>query len=369
MNSIDKPLFFSCLALTLFGLIMMSSMSVAGSFEVTGENDFYFWRHFRYILLGIPIFLLAMKFPYDMLRRISPILFGIAVILLLMVLITGDSFGTAAQSWLKLGPISFQPTEVTKMAVIVFLSAVFSNGKHRIETIQGGFIPFVAILGIPAILIMAQPDFGSLLVLSVTAASIYFIAGANLQHFFGGILVAFLAGTIVILSNEYIAKRFQIFFNPELDPLGAGFQVKQALIAIGSGGFFGRGFQNSIQKFDYLPEVQSDTIFAAISEEMGFFRILMLIGLYLFIAYRGFYIAKNAPDQFTQYMAVGITTWIVGQAFINIGVNLALLPNTGITLPLLSYGGTSMWATFIALGILLHISANIKKPHNRRYFI
>ncbi len=369
MNTVDKGLFFSFIGLVIFGLIMMSSMSVAGSFEISGKNDFYFWRHFFHIMTGIPLLLIALKIPYNTLRRASPIIFLLALTFLLLVLVLGDSYGTAAKSWLKLGPISFQPVEVAKVGVIIFLSAIFSSGNNKVDSLQGGLIPFIVVLGVPAILIMAQPDFGSLFVLASIAASIYFVAGANLKHFFGGIFVALLSATIVILTNPYIAKRFAIFFNPELDPLGAGFQVKQAMIAIGSGGLFGRGFQNSIQKFDYLPEVQSDTIFSAIAEEMGFFRIIFLIAVYLYMGYRGLYISKNAPDTFTKYLAVGLTVWLVGQAFINIGVNLALLPNTGITLPLLSYGGSSMWANFAAMGMLLHISMNMKKPVKRKYFI
>ncbi len=348
---------------------MMSSMSVAGSFEITGKNDFYFWRHFWHIILGIPVFLVALNISYETLRRLSPLLFLISLVFLILVLVLGHNSGTIAKSWLSLGPLSFQPVEVAKIGVIIFLSAVFANGNNRVGALQGGLIPFVVILGVPALLIMAQPDFGSLFILSLIAASIYLVAGANLKHFFGGIFVALLSGIIVVLTNDYIAKRFAIFFNPELDPLGAGFQVKQALIAIGSGGLFGRGFQNSIQKFDYLPEVQSDTIFSAISEEMGFFRMLILIGVYAYIAYRGFFIARHAPDDFTKYLAVGLTTWIVGQSFINIAVNLALLPNTGITLPFLSYGGSSMWGSFAAMGMLLHISTSIKKPKKNRYFL
>ena len=211
-------------------------------------------------------------------------------------------------------------------------------------------------------MIIIQSDFGSLFVLAMTATAIYFVAGASIAHLLGGFLVALLGGTIIILTNDYILHRIKVFLNPELDPLNTGFQMKQALIAIGSGGLFGRGFQNSIQKFDYLPEVQSDTIFAAISEEMGFFRILMLIGIYLFIAYRGYCIAEKAPNLFAKLMAVGLTTLIAGQAFINIAVNMALLPNTGITLPLISYGGSSLWSSFIAFGLLLHISGQLKAP-------
>ena len=367
MQNIDRPLFFAFLALTGFGLIMMSSMSVSGSFDVTGRNDFYFWRHFWYIILGIPLFLITFKFPLETLRKLSPLIFLFAITLLILVLVLGESFGTAAKSWIKLGPISFQPVEVTKIAVIIFLSTLYSSGKNKVETFHGGVTPFLLVLGIPALLIMAQPDFGSLLILTLIGGSIYFVSGANLKHLFSGVGLGLLISLIVILNNSYIAKRFMIFINPELDPLGAGFQVKQALIAIGSGGAFGRGFQNSIQKFDYLPEVQSDTIFAAISEEMGFFRILILIGLYLLIAFRGFFIAKNAPNQFAQILAVGITVWIVGQAFVNIAINLALFPNTGITLPLISYGGSSLWSSFIGLAILLKISSQVKKSGRKKY--
>ena len=368
MNKIDKGLFIAFAGLTIFGLVMMSSVSIASSYDITGKNDHYFIRHLIYILIGVPVFLLSFKFPYEKLRRISPFLFLVSVLLLFLVLVIGQDFGTAAKSWFKIGPFSFQPVEVAKIGIIVFLSALFTNGKTKAETFQG-FLTFAIILGIPAILIMMQPDFGSLFVLTLAAGGIYFVSGANPKHFFGGLGVAALIATIAILTNPYIHKRFAVFMDPNLDPLGAGFQVKQALIAIGSGGFWGRGFQNSIQKFDYLPEVQSDTIFAAISEEMGFLRILMLIGAYLYIAHRGLFIAKNAPDNFTQILATGLTLWIVGQAFINIAVNLSLFPNTGITLPLMSYGGSSLWSTFTAMGILLHISSNIKIKHHKRFSI
>ncbi len=369
MQSIDKGLFTAFAGLTLFGLIMMSSISVAGSFDVTGRNDYYFWRHFIYVIIGIPIFLITLKTPSETLKKLSiPIFLG-STLLLVLVLTIGESFGTAAKSWLKVGPLSFQPTEVAKVATIIFLSAIFSNGRNNAHSFEKGLIPFVVVAAIPIMLIMGQPDFGSILVLSTIAASIYFVAGANLKHFFGGVGVAMLAILIVIFTTPYVRTRIQVLLNPELDPLGAGFQVKQGLIAIGSGGLFGRGFQNSIQKFDYLPEVQSDTIFAAISEEMGFFRILILVGIYLYIGYRGLTIARNAPDTFTQLMATGLTVFIVGQTFINIGVNLAILPNTGITLPLISYGGSSLWATFAAFGLLLHISSQTHNKSRTRRFI
>ena len=364
----DKPLFFSVLGLVVFGLVMMSSMSIAVSYNVTGENDFYFWRHFWYLVIGVPIFLAGLKFPLEWLRRMSLLGFLTGIFLLILVLTLGESFGTAAKSWLKIGPFSMQPTELVKLFTVIFLATIFSSGKNNAASLTGGFVPFALVLGIPAVLIIAQPDFGSLLVLAGISSAIYFAAGASWRHFCGGVAIAGCAATFITLTTPYILHRVKVFLDPSLDPLSTGFQVKQALIAIGSGGLFGRGFQNSIQKFDYLPEVQSDTIFSAISEEMGFFRILLLLAVYLLIAQRGFWIAKNVSSDFYKLLAVGITVWIVGQSFINIGVNLALLPNTGITLPFISYGGTSLWASLAAVGILLQISSNASKSKRRRHF-
>jgi cell division protein FtsW len=339
---------------------------VATSYDVTGTNDFYFWRHFLFLGIGSVAFLLALKFPLPWLRRWALPIFLAGIGLIILTLAIGETYGTAARLWLNIGGFSFQPVEAMKLAVITFLAAIFSSGKLDANSWKGGFIPFVVVLGIPSLLLAIQSDFGSLLVLVVTAGAMFFAAGANWKHFLGG-MGAFAGGaTILALAIPYIHRRVEIFLHPELDPLGAGFQVKQALIAIGSGGLFGRGFQNSIQKYNYLPEVQSDTIFAAISEEMGFLRILVLLGIYLFIAWRGFAIAQKATDEFEKILAVGLTTWIVGQAFINIAVNLALIPNTGITLPLVSYGGTSLLMTLIAFGILLQISG-YQKEQRKRY--
>lgn len=363
----DKKLFAAFALLAVFGLVMMSSMSVASSFDVTGTNDFYFWRHFLFLIIGSVIFLLMLKFPLSWLRKWALPIFLAGIALIIITLVMGENYGTTARLWLRIAGFSFQPVEATKLAVITFLAAIFSNGKIDPDSWQGGFIPFVVVLGVPALLLAIQSDFGSLLVLTIAAGTIFFVAGANWKHFLAGLGALASLGTILALAIPYINRRIEIFLHPELDPLGAGFQVKQALIAIGSGGLFGRGFQNSIQKYNYLPEVQSDTIFAAISEEMGFLRILILVGIYLFIAWRGFTIAQKATDEFEKLLAVGLTTWIVGQAFINIGVNLALIPNTGITLPLISAGGSSLVFTLIAAALLLQISTHSTDRVVHRY--
>ena len=355
----DKKLFLVIVFLAGFGLVMMSSMSVATSHAVTGgSNSFYFMRHFIFLLIGSIAFTAALKFPLELLRKWALPIFLIGVGAIILTLIFGSDYGTDAKLWISLGGISIQPVEITKLAVITFLAAIFTSGKLDPDSWQGGFIPFVFVLGIPALFLTIQSDFGSLLVIGVISGAMFWATGANWKHYFGGIGAVATIGTILTLAIPKIFRRVEIFLHPELDPLGAGYQVKQALIAIGTGGWFGRGFHNSIQKYNYLPEVQSDTIFAAISEEMGFFRILGLVGIYLFIAWRGLEIARKATDDFERMMAIGLTAWITGQAFINIGVNLALIPNTGITLPLISAGGSSLIMTLVAAGLLLQISSH-----------
>jgi len=375
MKKLDTSLFIAVVGLAIFGLVMMSSMSVSASFELTSRlfdepsNNYYFLKHLQYLVLfATPAFLLGAWLPSSVWRKWSPLMYLGGIALLILVFFIGENYNTTARQWIKLPGIpSIQPVEIVKIAMVVFFSALFANKKLEPDTFAGGFLPFVVILAVPSALIIAQPDFGSWFVMTTACAAIYFAAGGHIRHMIVGAIVALggLLGLIKLLQFDYIFRRLGTFFAP--DPTSdVAYQITQAKIAIGSGGLWGRGFQNSIQKFNYLPEVQSDTIFSAISEEMGFFRILLLIGVYLLIAHRGFHIAAHAPDQFTKLLAVGLTTLVVGQAFINIAVNLALFPNTGITLPLLSYGGTSLMFTLLTLGILLHISGNLQY-RNKRY--
>ncbi len=228
--------------------------------------------------------------------------------------------------------------------------------QELVRSFQYGFIPFTVLLSMVVVLLAMQPDFGSVLVISTIAASMFFAAGGGVVHIGLGALSAALMAYPIIMSKEYLRNRFLAFLDPSLDPLRIGFQIKQALIAVGSGGVFGVGFGKSIQKFGYLPEVQGDTIFSAMAEELGFVRMLFLVAAYAFIAYRGYRIAMRASDRFSMLVAIGITGWFTFQAIINMGVNLSLLPLTGITLPFISYGGSSMMVLMLAAGILLNIS-------------
>lgn len=372
-GEIDKGLAFGIIGLILFGLMVISSVSVFESFQLTSifvkkglqaapSNDFYLWRHLAHVVIAIPLMWLISRIPFTFWRKAALPLIGLSLFLLILVLIPAlsNDYGTS-RSWLNLPFFpSIQPVEVAKMGLIVYLAIWMDKKVQIITTFKEGFLPFVVLLSVLVALLAIQPDFGSILVISCIAGSIFFVAGGNLLHIIFGGLVASLFAWPVVLAHKYIFVRFLAFLDPSVDPQGAGYQIKQALITIGSGQWWGVGFGQSVQKFGYLPEVQGDTVFSVAAEELGFIRILLMFALYFFIAYRGYRIAMNAPDRFSMLTATGVTSWIFFQSMINIGVNMAVLPLTGITLPFISYGGSSLIMMAIASGVLLNISRYAK---------
>ncbi|MBU0705963.1 putative lipid II flippase FtsW [Patescibacteria group bacterium] len=367
--TIDIPLAIVIFCLIIFGIIMISSVSVYESYQMTNNmvsqglrdeasNSFYLWRHFWRALISIPIWIFAIYFPLKFWKKAALPFFVITILMLFALFLPGigANYGTST-SWIDLPFLpSVQPAEMAKLGLIFYLAVWMEKRQELVRSFQYGFIPFTILLSIVVILLAMQPDFGSVLVIAVIAASMFFAAGGSPLHILAGGLLAAAMAYPIIMSKDYIRNRFLTFLNPELDPLNIGFQIKQALIAIGSGGVFGVGFGKSIQKFGYLPEVQGDTIFAAAAEELGFIRISFLVIAYLVIAYRGYKIAGNAQDRFSMLIATGITSWFAFQAIINMGVNLAILPLTGLTLPFVSYGGSSLMVNVLAAGILLNIS-------------
>jgi len=365
----DTVLAVVIFSLVLFGIVMISSVSVYESYHLTSDmarrglldeatNSFYLWRHVWRALLSVPLCIFMMYFPINIWKKMALPLFVGALLLLIALFLPGigANYGTST-SWISVPFLpSLQPAEFVKLALIFYLAVWMEKRQEHVQTFQYGFVPFTILLSLVMVLLALQPDFGSVLVISIIAVSMFFAAGGNLFHIFGGALLAAVMAYPIIMSKEYIRNRFMVFFDPSIDPLNISFQIKQALIAVGSGGLFGVGFGKSIQKFGYLPEVQGDTIFAAAAEELGFIRIAFLVIAYLVIAYRGFFIANRAPNRFTMLVAVGITSWFVFQTIINIGVNLALLPLTGLTLPFVSYGGSSLIANMMGAGVLLNIS-------------
>lgn len=361
-EEVDRPFLLVVFILLGIGLLMIASAGVL--YGETRFNDAYFF--FKRQLIGLSIGLFAMylfsRISYHIWRPLSVPIFVVALILLVLIFIPG--IGTSAYGaarWIELGPISFQPSEVMKFAIVLYLSAwLAGKGKEKTEDFYEGLVPFLAVLFLVAFLILKQPDTGTLFLIFGMSMSIFFYSGANLKHIAGMGALALLSFFILLKTAPYRMQRFLVYMNPEHDPQGFGYQMTQALVAIGSGGLFGVGLGYSHQKFNYLPEPVTDSIFAIFGEEFGFVGTTVLISLFVFLALRGIRIAKNAPDRFGELLGIGIVSWIIIQAFVNISAITGLIPLTGVPLPFVSYGGTSLAVLLSAIGILLNISRQAK---------
>lgn len=366
----DTVLALAVLFLLIFGLIMITSIGVPKSISLSAPDVLYpncndpsvdcyllFKKHVFRLFVGIVAFMIALKLPSKFWKKTSLFLYVAIIILLFLVLVSGTNFGTIATNWLVIFDTSFQPSEFAKLAIILYLSYWLIKKKQSVESFQNGFLPFCIISGLIILPIVLQNDYGSAMVIGIIAITIYFIAGAKVKHLALGVFVAMLATIVVVSTVPHVRERFQGFMRVGEECLeDYCWQSQQANIAVGSGGFWGKGLTQGVQKSYWLPQASDDFIFAASAEELGFIRIIFVVLAYFLIAIRGYSIANRAPSNFEMYLAVGITTWISIQAFINIAVNTALTPVTGITLPFVSYGGSSLVASLIGIAILLNIS-------------
>ncbi len=345
--------------IVVFGLIMLSSASVAISFEKFGEGYFYIKHQIFYGLIpGLILLIIFSLIDYRLWRKIALSLLIFSIVLLLLVFIPGigAEYGTA-QSWLNIFGVSFQPAELVKLTFLMYLATWLENrGRQKAKDISEGLIPFLSVLSIIALLLILQPDLGTMTIILIVSLIVYFVGGANLIHLLGIGAGSFIGLLILIRIAPYRTARLMTFLHPELDPQGIGYHINQAFLAIGSGGFWGRGFGMSRQKFQYLPEVTGDSIFAIIAEELGFIFATLLVLAFIYLMYRGFKIAQNAPDDFAKLLVIGIISWIIVQAFVNIGAMIGLLPLTGVPLPFISYGGTALAVLLAACGIVINIS-------------
>lgn len=354
----DLLLFLAFLTLTGFGGIMLMSASSVLGHDLQGD-PYFFARHqlFYGIIPGLVTLVVTMCIPYRVWwRAVLPFLVTVFVLLLLVFVSPfGLTYGGASR-WVAVGPISVQPAEFAKFAVILYLAALMANRERTHGTGKGTLLPFLIVVGLVGALIASQPDIGTLGVVAGAAILTYYAGGGKVVHLAGIMASAAALLVILIQAAPYRLARFATFLHPELDPKGIGYQVHQALLAVGSGGLWGLGFGRSRQKFQYLPEPAGDTIFAIMGEELGFIRLLVLLSLYAFVIYRGYRIARRAPDTFGRLLAAGITSWLFVQSVVHIGANLALTPLTGIPLPFISYGGSSLVIALGGAGILLNIS-------------
>ncbi|MBO8136624.1 MAG: stage V sporulation protein E [Desulfotomaculum sp.] len=356
-KSPDFILFLTVLMLLSIGIVMVFSASQYVTI-VRYQNAFYFFeRQMLWALIGVTAMIFTMNFDYYKLKPwIGPILI-VGFLLLVLVLIPGiGKEVNGSRRWIDLGIISFAPAELVKFCLITFVAFALSKRPGQVREFKTGLLPYLILMGIAAGLILMQPDLGTAVTLCGTLMLMFLAAGARMSHLFalGGLGIAAVA--LAIYFEPYRIKRFLSFLDPAADPLGSGYQIIQSLYALGSGGLFGMGLGQSKQKFLWLPENHTDFIFAIIGEELGFIGASLVILLFILLAWRGFKIAITSPDSFASLLATGITSGIVLQAIINIAVVTGSMPVTGMPLPFISFGGTSLLFTLMGVGILLNIS-------------
>ena len=359
MKKFNIPLFISITVLSLFGLLMVYSSSYIWAEYKYNDPYKYLKSQGLFLILGIITMLIVSKIDYKKYYKYSSKIFIACFILIILVLFIGTE-RNGSKSWFGIGSFGIQPSEFMKLAMIIFTSKYLYNNKKDIGNIKKGVLPILGLTLIIFILIMLQPDFGTGIILVMGVIGLLFVGGVDLKFFLKIAVLGILGIIGLIIAAPYRLKRILSFLNPWTDPLGSGFQIIQSLYAIGPGGLFGFGLGSSRQKHFYLPEPQTDFIFSIISEEFGFMGVLIVSSLFFFIIYKSIKIALKCEDLFGKYLAFGIVFILAFQATLNLSVVIGLLPVTGVTLPFLSYGGSSLLITLASMGIILNISKQNK---------
>src|SRR3989344_7830064 len=360
-NSDHLFIVYICLLLA-FGLLMLMSASAPVGYERFGDKYFFIKRQLLFgVLPGLLAYFIFSKLRYDYLERLAWPAFMISLVILALTYIPGigSTFGTSSKSWLLIGNYSFQPAEFAKLGLIMFLALWITKQGRRLRDFKSGFLLILVFALIPVALVVGQPDVGTAAILFVIIFGMLFVGRARLGHLIGLALVGATSFALMIAAAPYRAARLVTFLHPELDPLGIGYHMNQAFLAIGSGGWFGLGLGHSRQKFEYLPEVHADSIFAVVGEEMGFVFAVGLVIILLLIAYRGFQLAKQTRDQFGHLLVAGIIIWFLTQSFLNIGAMVGVLPLTGVTLPFVCLGGTALLVALAAAGLVVNVSKHV----------
>ncbi|GAA0134016.1 stage V sporulation protein E [Paenibacillus sp. YSY-4.3] len=351
----DFILLILTILLVGFGLIMVFSASSTLAVYKHQEAMFYIYRQGLFAAIGLFLMLFLMGIPFIRWKKIAPILLLFTLILLILVLIIGASIN-GAKRWIVLGSFNLQPSEWTKLSLILYLAALISNKGERIRDFKKGLLPILVVAGIVIVLIMLQPDFGTMSIICIITLACMIVGGANLRHIMllGLSALPFLA--YVAMSKSYRIQRLTSFLNPLADPTNTGYQILQSLMALGHGGLTGTGLGGSVQKLQYLPEAHTDFIFAIIGEEFGFVGSFLFIVLFFWLLSRGFLIALKSQDLFRLIAGIGIVIMIFIQFALNVGAVVGILPVTGVPLPFISYGGSALLTNMAAVGLLLSIS-------------
>lgn len=349
-KSIDWALFLVVGALTIFGLLMVYEVSAVSALQSFGDRYYFIRQQVIWVVLGFLALIFFSLFDYHRFEQLAWPLFGASFLLLLMVFVPGLGVEAGgAHRWLKVAGFTVQPTEVIKLMSIIFLSSLFKT--------RAKFLPFlIMFIGVSLVMGLFQRDLGSAVVFVLITLGVYFIAGAPLRFFLALLPVIFLGAVLFVVKFPYRLERVLAFLEPFADPQGFSYHISQILIALGSGGWWGVGLGQSRQKFAYIPEVTTDSIFAIVGEEMGFLGACVVVALIAFLIIKGISIAERAPDNFGKILAGGLSVWLGVQSIVNLGAMVSLIPLTGVPLPFISYGGSALLVNLVAVGILLNIS-------------
>lgn len=357
-DRIDKKLFVTIVIILFFGLIIFGSAALG----VLSSNEIKFYSvvetQLIYALIGGALSLiLGISIPYKFYEKYAYIIFGSALILTALVFVPGLSrYHGGAHRWIDIGSFSLQPSEGLKLAFVIFIATWCNRYRSLFKDWKYGLLAYLAGLGLVSLIMLSQPDFGTYLVMVVSSFAVYFIGGARKKQMYTLVLLGLIGFVTLIAVRPYMIERVKTFFNSSHDVRGSSWQLNQSLIAVGSGGAFGRGLGQSVQKYNYLPEPIGDSIFAVLSEELGFLGVIFIVILYGIVGIRGYVISTYAECQFGRLLSIGIVVIIISQAVINIGSMLGIIPLMGVPLPLISHGGTALMAALFELGVLLNIS-------------
>ncbi len=352
----DKPLMLAVISIALFGCLMIYSASFIWA-EYKFNNPYKFvTMQGIFLIIGIILMYVLSKIDYHLYYKKANLILLVCSFLLILVLIPGiGSIRNGSRSWFGIGPFGIQPSEFAKIGLIIFVAKYLTNNNDTMKSIIKGVFPILGVICFFFILIMLEPDFGSAMIIVLTLVVLIFISGVQISFFFKMALVGLLGVVGIIIAAPYRVKRIVSFLNPWSDPLGSGYQILQSLYAIGPSGLLGRGLFNSRQKYFYLPEPQTDFIFAIISEELGFLGVIIVTLVFIFIFYRSLTISLKQTDLFGKYLAFGLAFGLIIQGTLNLAIVVGLMPITGIPLPFLSYGGSSLLVSMASIGIILNI--------------
>lgn len=358
-QNLSRVLNFAVLALVSIGIVFIYSSSSFYAEKVFGSYEYFLYKHLIFVAVGLTGMIIVSRMDYAVLKRHPYLIVTICILLVLLVYVPGIGVvKNGARRWINLGMLTFQPSELLKYGFVIYMAYLVSKSQEKIGSFKSGFLPGVVVVGIISVILLKEPDFGTAVLLVFTFLSLYFVAGTRLSYLFGLILAALPLVYLIIMRSPYKRARMMAFLNPEIHKDTIGYQVYESLISIGSGGIFGKGLGMSNQKLLYLPAAHTDFILAIIGEETGFLGITVIMMLFLIFIIAGIMIALRARDLFGVYLGFGVVIMFAYQVLINTAVVMSLLPTKGLTLPFISYGGSSVIFSLIGVGILNSIHYN-----------